>query len=290
MAHTRWHSFVVMALASLLCACSPRMMLIDRVADELAVQGQGPEDDLQLARDAAAYHLKLSEAVLQQTPGHGPLAAAVAAGFTQYAYAFVAFDADRMEASDARAAQRLRQRAARLYWRAQRHALAALEVQQPGFRQALAAGTARLQPQQVGLAYWGAASWGAAISLSTDQPDLVADLPLAAALAGLAWQADPAHGQGAVAALMGSFEAARPGGSVSAAAGFFDRAAALGDGRNAGVFVSRAEALALPAGDRPAFEALLRQALAAADVQRDLANEVMRERATWLLAMADDLF
>lgn len=281
---------MVMALACVLSACSPRLMLVDRVADELAAQGQGPEDDLQLARDAAAYHLKLSEAVLRQTPGHGPLAAAVAGGFTQYAYAFVAFDADRLEAQDARAALRLRQRAARLYWRAQRHALTALELQQPGFRQSLAAGTARLQPQQVALAYWGAAAWGAAISLSKDQPDLVADLPLAAALAGLAWQAEPGHGNGALAALMGSFEAARPGGSVPAAHDWFDRAEALGGGGNAGVFVSRAEALALPAGDRPAFEALLRRALAAADARQDLSNEVMRERAAWLLATADDRF
>jgi predicted anti-sigma-YlaC factor YlaD len=264
--------------------------LVQGLADELARQGGSEEEDLSLARDAAAYHLKLSESVLQQVPGHGPLAIAVASGFTQYAYAFVAFDADRLQAQDARAAQRLQQRAARMYWRAQRHALAALQAQQPGFREALAAGQARLQPEQVALAYWGAAAWGAAIALSKDQPERVADLPLAAALAALAWQTEPSHGQGALAALMGSFEAARPGGSAAAAKDYFDRAERVAAGRNAGVFVTRAETLALPAGDRQAFEALLRQALAAADLQRDLGNEVMRERATWLLATADDLF
>ncbi len=273
-----------------MCACTPRALLVQAVASELAVQGSGDEDDLELARDAAAFHLKLSEAVLRQTPGHGPLATAVASGFTQYAYAFVEFDADRLEMQDSRGAQRLRQRAARLYWRAQRHALLALEGQQPGFRQALAAGTARLQPQQAALAYWGAAAWGAAISLSKDQPELVADLPLATALATLAWQAEPGHGKGSLAALMGSFEAARPGGSAATARDYFDRAVQLADGRNAGVYVARAETLALPAGDRAAFESLLHQALKAADLQRDLANEAMRERAAWLLATADDRF
>jgi len=35
---------------------------------------------------------------------------------------------------------------------------------------------------------------------------------------------------------------------------------------------------------------LLRQALAAAKLKPDLQNEVMRERAQWLLESADDLF
>jgi hypothetical protein len=71
---------------------------------------------------------------------------------------------------------------------------------------------------------------------------------------------------------------------------YFDRAIALGAGRNAGALVAKAEGLAQPAGDRAAFEALLRQALAAADTRRDLPNGVMRERAQWLLDNADDLF
>jgi hypothetical protein len=118
----------------------------------------------------------------------------------------------------------------------------------------------------------------------------VADLPLAVRLATLAWQKAPEHGEGALASLMGSFEAARPGGSQAQAAAYFDRAIALGAGRNAGPLVAKAEGIALPAGDRAAFEALLRQALAASKVRRDLANEVMRERAQWLLESADDLF
>ena len=143
---------------------------------------------------------------------------------------------------------------------------------------------------QVGLAYWGAAAWAGAISLSKDRPDTVADLPLAVSLAQLAYARDPGHGQGALAALMGTLEAARLGGSAAQAATYFDQATGLGGGRNAGVFVARAEALALPAGDRPGFEALLRRALVAADAQRDLGNQAMRERAQWLLDTIDDRF
>jgi len=81
-------------------------MLLSGVADALAAQGRADEDDLLLARDAAPFYLKLSESLLLQTPGHISLAESVAGGFTQYDYAFVAFEADRIESSDSRAAQR----------------------------------------------------------------------------------------------------------------------------------------------------------------------------------------
>ena len=290
-------TLALLALALLLGACTPRMLLVNGVADQLAGQGAGNEDDPLLARDAAAFYLKLSESVLKQSPGHLPLAEAVAGGFTQYAYAYVAFDADKLEAQDIRAAQRLQARAASLYLRAQRHAMAALEQRRPGFLQALSAppSEAALRPlqlsaDQVAVAYWAAASWGAHIALSKDRPDVVADLPLVLRLASLAWQTQPDHGQGALASLMGTLEMARPGGSTLQAERYFDRAIALGAGRNAGVLVAKAESLALPVGDRTAFEALLRAALAASDAQRDLANLVMRERALWLLSTASDRF
>ncbi|HOE41368.1 MAG TPA: TRAP transporter TatT component family protein [Rhodoferax sp.] len=277
-----------------LTACSPRQLILQEAASALATQGNAPEDDLVLAREASAFYLKLSEAVLRETPGNLPLAAAVAAGFTQYAYAFVQLEAERTEAKDANAAQRLRERAARLYLRGHRHAMTALENRHPGFAKALAnlaqIDGLHLSPEEVDLAYWAAASWGGLIALSKDQPNSVADLPLAIRLARLAYQTAPEHGQGALATLMGSFEAARPGGSRQQAARYFDVAITLGAGKSAGAFVAKAESIALPAGDRPAFDALLRQALTASASRADLQSAVMRERALWLLATADDLF
>ncbi|NVO04477.1 MAG: hypothetical protein HXX19_00175 [Rhodoferax sp.] len=264
------------------------------MANELAAQGAAPEDDLVLAREASAFYLKLSEALLREVPDNQPLSEAVAGGFTQYAYAFVAFEAERIEASDSRAAQALRLRAARLYARAQRHAMDALERSQPGFRIALGSNRPQdwpqLRPAQVGLAYWAAASWGGLISLSKDSPDTVADLPLAIRLARLAYAQQPDYGQGALASLMASFESARPGGSAAQALRYFDQAIALGGKTSAGPLVGKAEGVALPAGDRTAFDALLLQALAVTAAHPGLQNSVMRERALWLQAHADDLF
>lgn len=292
-----WHRGVVLALACLaLAGCSPRQMVMGQLADGLATQTRSGEDDLDLAREASAFYLKLSESVLREQPGHRALAESVAAGFSQYAYAFVAFEADRLEDRDVQAAERLRQRAARLYRRAHRHAMKALETAHPGFRAALAGPEdtwPHLDQDEAGLAYWAAAAWGGWISLGKDSPELVADLPLAARLARLAWQADPEWGQGSLTSLLATFEAARPGGDRARALAWFDQAIAQSAGQSAGPLVAKAEGHALPAGDRVAFEALLHQALAipeAGDGALALANQVMARRAAWLLEKSPDLF
>ena len=287
---------LVILAALALGACSPRQMIVGSLADELAAQGQAAESDLLLARDAAPFYLKLSESVLRQNAGHAALAESVAAGFTQYAYAFVAFEADRIEGKDAKAADVLRQRAAKLYRRAQRHAAVALEASYPGLFTALGRADGALptlHTEHAGLAYWAAAAWGGWISLAKDDPDVVADLPSAVRLAHLAWAADPAWGQGSLTSLLATFEAARPGGSPKQALAWFDQAIEQSAGRSAGPLLAKAEGWAQPAGERGAFEALLQQALALdvpADSPQAMQHAVMRQRAVWLLEHVDDLF
>lgn len=291
----RWLALSLLFLG--LTACSPRQLIIGNLADELAAQGQATETDLDLARDAAPFYLKLSESVLSQQPGHAALSEAVAANFTQYAYAFVAFEADRVESRDAVAANRLRQRAAQLYARAQRHAVNALKIRYPGFSSGLRSADPALWPKlsaaDVGLAYWAAAAWGGWISLSKDVPEIVADLPLAVRLAELAVSLAPDWGDGALLGLRATLEASRPGGDRRQALRWFDDAIALSGGAHVGPLLAKAEGYALPAGERIEFESLLKQALAIPRVDGDphaLQNEVLRRRAAWLLGQAPDLF
>ena len=285
---------VVLLSIQALVGCAVRPFVVDKAADALASQGQSDEDDILLAREASAFYLKLSESVLKETPGNLKLAESVASGFTQYAYAFVAFDAEKIESQDAKAAQRMRERAARLYWRANQHAMRALEISLPGFKQALVKNDpqllARLRQDQVGLAYWASASWGGFISLSKDDPDKVADLPLAVNLATLAWKKNPDFNRGALTSLMGTFEASRPGGSMALAEKYFDQAIAQSNGENAGPWVAKAESIALKKQDQKVFIQWLDEALRIAKIHRNLENEVMRERAIWLIETADDLF
>lgn len=164
-------------LLSLLIGCTPRQLIVGSLADELAAQGSQQESDLELARDAAPFYLKLSESVLLQQPGHRALAEAVAGGFTRYAYAFIASEAERIEAHDSKQASR-----------------------------------------------------------------------------------------------------------------WFDQAIAQSAGRNPAAYVAKAEGIALPAGDRTEFEALLNKALAITPEKPGLQDQLMQRRARWLLEQAPDLF
>ena len=277
-----------------LTGCAVRPYVVDQTAQALSSQPVSSEDDLQLAREASAFYLKFSESVLKQTPGHLKLAESVAAGFTQYAYAFVAFDAEKIDAKQPKVAAQLRERAARMYARAHKHAMVALELSAPGISSAIRSPDIkkhpRLTPTQVPLAYWAAASLGGWISMSKDAPDLVADLPLSMRLAELAWQTNPDYGNGALASLMGNLEAAKVGGSKQKTQAYFDQAIKLSQGQEAGPYVAKAEGVALPAEDKEQFEQLLTEALEICKQHRSLQNEVMRERAQWLLESMDDLF
>ena len=291
----RFAYYCVMLLAiQALTGCAVKPLVMDKVADALSMQGQSNEDDIYLVRNASAFYLKLSESVLRETPRNLKLAESVAAGFTQYAYAFVAFDAEKLESQDAKAAQRIRERAAHLYWRANQHAMRALEVSIPGFKQALIQNDLQvlkqLKQEHVGLAYWAAASWGGFISLSKDDPDKVADLPLAVNLARLAWEKNPNFDHGNLTSLMGTFEAARPGGSLLVAEKYFDQAIAQSKGESASPWVAKAESIALKKQDPKIFTQWLGEAIQIAKAYRNLENELMRERAVWLLEMSEDLF
>ncbi|NBX54345.1 MAG: hypothetical protein EBQ82_12805 [Betaproteobacteria bacterium] len=284
---------IVMFMCTL-SGCAFRPFVANQVADALASTGQIEEEDVVLAREASAFYLKLSESVLRETPANLKLAEVVAAGFTQYAYAFVSFEADQLQTQDAKAAHRMRQRAGRLYHRAFVHAMTALEKTSPGFRAALNRSQSDsvliLKPEQIGVAHWAAAAWGGLISVSKDDPDKVADLPLAMELAKLAWELKPDHAVGGLTSLMGTFEAAKPGGSLTHAEKFFDLAIVQSKGQIAGPWVAKAESVALARSDQESFEKWLRQAIKVSEEHRSLENEIMRARALWLLEKVDELF
>ena len=276
-----------------LSACSLRQHLIRQAADEMSQQSVD-EEDIGLAREASAFYLKMSESLLRAVPGHVALAQSVTSGLTQYAYAFLSNEADRLESNSLAQAQVLRERAARMFERAQKQGWAALTLRHPDLAKQLrttgADSPGRLQPDEVGLAYWTAAAWGGQISLSKDAPDVVADLPLVVNLATWAWPTNPAYGDGALASLMGTLELARPGGSRARALAYWDQAIEISRGQSPGPYVAKAEGWAVDQQDRAAFEAWLKKAIEVSQGKRDLSSQIMRERAQWLLSIADDIF
>jgi predicted anti-sigma-YlaC factor YlaD len=282
--------------------CSVRQIAVNKAADTLASSGTvfASDDDPELIRAAAPFSLKLMESVLAETPRHRGLLAAASGGFTQYAYAFVQQDAERLEVVDLSAAKTQRARARSLYRRARDYGLRGLDAAHRDFSARLRDDPRRAvsaaRREDVGLLYWTAASWASLISLSKDEPEVVADLPVVEALIDRAAVLDESYDSGAIHGFLIAYEMVRPGGKGSPelrARAHFARAVELSGGQQAGPYVTLAEAVSVAKQDRDEFRRLLAQALSVdpdASPKWRLANSVMQQRARWLLASTDQLF
>lgn len=275
-----------------------KQFAIDRAAEALAEGGSSfaQDDDPQLVREAAPFSLKTIESLIDASPKNEKLLLAACRSFTQYAYAFIQQDADRLEDKDVKASFAQGQRARKLYRRAREYGLRGLEVRHAGVRTGSTEALAAMTKRDVPLLYWTAAAWAAEIALSKENPEAVADVPQMMALADRAAMLDDTYGEGAIPSLMIALEMVRKGGKgdpATRARASFDRAVALGDRAQASPFVSFAESVAVPLQDKAQFEAMLAQALAIdpdAVPRHRLANLVLQGRARWLLSREDALF
>lgn len=289
----------LLTLVPLASGCSVQRFAANRLADTLAAAGTAyaTDDDPELVGAALPFTLKLMESVLASTPQHRDLLAAAAAGFTQYAWAWVQQDADALALEDTDRAWLAWNRARRLYLRARDHGLRGLEVALPGFggqlRADAGAAVGRAGKGEVDLLYWTAVAWAAAISLGKDDPGLVAELPLVSALIDRALALDESWGQGAIHSFLVGYQMARPdleGDRVTRARRHYQRAIALSQGRLAGPHLSWAESVCLAQEDRACFDEAVADALrirADDDPSTRLVNTIMQRRAAWLTAHVD---
>ena len=297
-------SFVIccLLLALLTPGCSVKRMAVNKLGDALAAGGTtfSSDDDPELIKSAVPFSLKLMESLLAESPKHKGLLFATSSGFTQYGYAFVQQEADEIEAADLTQAREMQTRARRLYLRARDYGVRGLEARHPGFGAQLKenpkSAVAQMRKQDVPQLYWTAVAWAAAISLSKDNPDSVADLPKVEALIDRALALDESWDRGAIHGFLVTFEMGRATGEGDPAVRakqHFDRAVELSQGKLAAPLVSYAESVCIAAEDRAQFEKLLHQALALnpdADPPSRLANLILQRRARWLLARVDKLF
>lgn len=296
------------AIAGAVCAlilapgCSLKTMAVKTVANSLADTGDvfTRDDDPELVRDAMPFSLKLYESLLESVPTHVPLLVSTCGAFTQYGYAFLESDADGLEATDHAAAKALRERALKLYLRGRGYCLRAMDARfgrGTGERllQDPAAAVARARRTDVPLLYWSAASWGAAISLGIDRPDLAVDFPTVRALADRALALDDTWNKGAIHELMITLDSLPEalGGNADRAREHFRKAVEMQKGLSPGPYVALATGIAVPAQDRAEFERLLTLALAI-DPEKDPSNRlvtlVVQRRARALLDHIDNKF
>lgn len=303
---TRWLSLCVLfLLASGSLGCSVRKSALRAVADGLTGGSGGAfarDDDPELVGGALPFALKTMESLAESLDDHEGLRLALASGFTQYAYAWVQWEAELVDAKDPARAQELRARAARLFVRARDYGVEGLALKRQvalaalrGTEEVRAAALRKLEKDDVPLLYWTLVPWAAAISANKRNLELVGDLPAIAALLDRALELDESWSQGTLHEFSLAFDGARPGGTTKEAQALhYARALELSKGLRPSVKVSWAEQVLVPAQDKKAFVALL-QEVAAFDLDqpaaRDsrLANAIAKRRARFLLAHVEDL-
>jgi predicted anti-sigma-YlaC factor YlaD len=293
---------VAIPVLLLLSGCSIKKLAIKKLGDALAQSGTtySSDNDPDLVRDALPFSLKLIESLLAESPRHRGLLLAASSGFTQYAYAFIRQEADETEPDDFARATELRKRARGLFLRARDYGMRGLETTHQGFAAALnrdpQLAVQQAKAADVPLLYWTAASWGLAITLSKNEPDLIVDQPVVEALVDRALQLNEAFEEGAIHSFLISYEPVRqgaPGDPLERARKHFDRAMELSNGHQANPLVSFAESVCIARQNRREFQSLLDRALAVdvnAKPEYRLANLVMQRRARWLLSRIDELF
>lgn len=300
------HGLALTALALLaaftcLPGCSIKRLAVNNVADTLT---KGPDvfstdDDPELVGAALPFGLKTMESLLATLPKHEGLLLTLCKGFTQYSYAYVQSEGDLLVNSDYRRASELHQRAFKLYLRARGYGLRLLALHHPGIADSLRIApdraVARLTTKDLPALYWTGASWGSAIALGKDRPEMLADLPAIHALVNRGLALDESYEGGAFHEAAILLDALPPamGGSTASARKHFARAVELSNDRKASPYLTLAQSVSVLEQDRAEFRRLLERVLTF-DPDRDpsqrLATIVMQRKARALLERQDEFF
>ena len=278
--------------------CSVQRFVVNKAGDALSGDSTAVarDDDPDFIRAAAPFSLKLTESLLARSPQHPGMLLAAARGFTQYSYAFIQLDAEKLEDQDFNRSQELRQRAKRMYLRARDYGLRGLDVRHAGMGAALrgdpVAALQAVDAADAPFLYWTSAAWAAAISQGKDDPQLIGDLAIVDALAARAAAVAPDFGNGSLQSFLITYEMARAA-RPQVARDHYARAIAASGGHAAGPYVALAESVCVPQRARAEFLTLLDTALAInVDAFPDLRleNLILQGRARWLESRIDDLF
>jgi predicted anti-sigma-YlaC factor YlaD len=294
-----WVCVLVVGLAT--SGCSFRDLAARTMGDMLSEGGTAfaDDDDIELVGDALPFSLKLTDSLLRESPRHRGLLRSAAQGYVLYAYAYVHFPAEQAAMEDLDQARYMRDRARKLYLRAYDYAIRGLEVNVPGLGAALrdhpGEALERISgDDEVPSLYWAASALGLAISVSKDDPAMLARLAEVEAMLSRALVLDESYDAGALhefaLTLAEASPSMRDGDSIDR---HYRRALELSEGKKASLYLAYAMARPLRVQDREAFRILIEKALAvepeAVEGQR-LSTTIAQRRARWLLGRMDELF
>ncbi len=284
--------------------CSIKKMAVQSVADMLGSGGGTVftgEEDPKLVGDALPFALKLYESLLESAPDHRPLLLATGQAFVLYAYAYVQSPAQMLPDEEIELQLYEFARAKKLYLRARRYTLRALDLRHPGLRDSLFArdwdGNLDFTDEEdVPYLYWAGMAWLGALTTDFFDMELLVTMPRAVALVKRILDLDEDYDNGAVHEFLATYNGSIPremGGSEEKAREHYRRAIDLSGGAKASTHLALATTVSVRNQDVKEFRELLEKALAVdvdAVPEYRLMNILAQEKARWLLEHVEDFF
>jgi|SRR5579871_941002 len=289
-------------------ACGPlKTMAINSVANTLAKSGTSAtsDPDPELIEAAFPYQIKLQEGLLESVPHNRDLLVSTCSLSTEFGYAFLQGKAEMLGEAHHDEVVALKDRALKMYLRGKGYCTRALDERFKKISVDLVKDDATMQravkrfdnkKKDVPMLYWTAASWGAAIALAKDRPEIAIDFPVVRALADRALELDESWNKGAIHELMITLDSlpAMLGGSPERAKKDFDRAVELQGGRQPGPYIAYAMGIDTQDPQNKAdFIEKMNKALAI-DPDREpstrLVTIIMQRKAKALLDQVDTIF
>lgn len=296
-AMTRW-TLIGLFLTSLAGCAALGRVAVNRVGDSLSSGSStfSSDEDPELVLAAIPFGLKTYESLLGVSPKHGRLLLSTASGFAAYGY-LLQQEAQLDPRMDYADRHRLDARVSNLYLRASAYALRGIALNHVDFDVHVRAdpthALAELHKTDVPFLYWAGISLAGAVSAAKDDPALIAQLPLAAAMMARALELDERFDAGAIHGFFVTYEGSRPGGDLAAARRHYARAVELDGGNRAAVHLALAESVSVQQQNPDEFSVLVQRTLAVdpnSIPEWRVANTLAHRRATWLAAHMSDLF
>ena len=298
--------YLILSLMILTTGCSLQKLTADQTADALYT-GQSAmesEEDIEFARTALPGSLKTVETFLQSSPENEKFLEMLAKGYFSYAFGFIEWDLERAEigAAEEETIDLLRSRAVIHYMRSSAFGWRLLDnedVQKAatsGNRGALVkALKTETDVDDVPGLFWAAYGWGAAINLSQDNPDMVAQQELVVAMMERVVELDADYFFGGPLLFFAVYHLSVPpalGGKPEKAKQYFDSAMKRFGNKNLLVPYLGARFYAATMQDAPLFKSLLNRVKSAdldAYPNLRLNNAIAKERAIFWLKNSDEL-
>lgn len=285
-------------LVALASACTPKKMASDITAKVMA--GGAPsfemEPDIDIAETTGLTMIKMIEAMQYDNPNNKTYKLLLARSYANYAFGFFEGNILRYQNVDLVKAQLNQQRAKRFYENGKRLGVEILSGN-GAFKTALNGDMTKFEKAlksfgkaDVPALFWTAFNWGSLINLSKDSPQAIAMFPKVEMIMQRVLALDEHFFYDGPNLFFAVSFGSRPtmfGGNPDKSKQFFDKAISDYGRKFLMAIMLKAQVYAVQTQDPVLFETLLNEVIAAdasALPEQRLANEVAKQRATWLLA------